>query len=70
MQGLARCLEINLNYINVKLTLPPSSPANGSGSNTIIAVAPTTTKGAASPIILDIARILPVIIPGMADGRT
>ena len=56
--------------MTVNSAFPPLNAANGSGSNRIIAVAPTTTKGAASPMILLIARILPVIIPGIAEGNT
>ena len=40
------------------------------GSKTIKVEAPTTISGAVSPIARDIARIVPVRMPGMACGST
>ena len=45
-------------------------PSNGWGSEGTKVAAPTTMSGAVSPIARAIARMMPVMIPGAAAGRT
>src|SRR5215217_5931722 len=40
------------------------------GSKLMAVEAPTTTRGAVSPMAREIARMVPVKIPGIAFGRT
>ena len=45
-------------------------PSSGWGREVTNVAAPTTTSGAASPIARAMARMMPVMIPGAAAGRT